>query len=154
MALRTLAWESEIAFSVADDATLVDALPALQHLSAKSPEIFPVLAQMDLPNLTHVGLACDITLCSPFLQRHGGKLVELVICNPTVGDASVFALCPNIMRLTLEVKYDYACWASSHVPPFKFSSCNLQFSPKHQCQALFACYLQWWASSVVTGMHL
>ncbi|KAJ7483996.1 hypothetical protein B0H11DRAFT_2019845 [Mycena galericulata] len=129
VALQALTWDSDITFSAAGGGldALAGALPELTRLEAKSPEILPLLAQMNLPKLTQASISCNMTGCAPFLQKHGSKLTKLTTPNPTVEGTSVFALCPLLTSYTLELENEY------RIPPdrLEFASCDMRFPTKH-----------------------
>ncbi|KAJ7264765.1 hypothetical protein C8J57DRAFT_1623701 [Mycena rebaudengoi] len=125
--LRYLTWESNIEFSAAVLDSVSDALPNLEALQMISCSLFPVLAKFKLPNIYRVVLPPQVTNCVPFFLRHGSKITDVAMHLPTIDTTSIFALCPNMTHLTLNLTDE----DSNYLPSFALDTCDMSYSAIH-----------------------
>ncbi|KAJ7277858.1 hypothetical protein C8J57DRAFT_1579516 [Mycena rebaudengoi] len=125
--LRYLTWESNIEFSAAVLDSVSDALPSLEALQVISCSLFPVLAKFKLPNIYRVILPPQVTNCIPFFLRHGSKITDVAMHLLTIDTTSIFALCPNMTHLTLNLTDE----DSNYLPSFALDMCDMSYSAIH-----------------------
>ncbi|KAJ7160022.1 hypothetical protein C8R43DRAFT_1177631 [Mycena crocata] len=121
-ALRSLTWSCKYprktvrpTFNVADEVSMVAALPALKSIRITSPEIVSVLAQMTLPSLQCVTFNVHDASVATFLDAHGTKIQQLDVCRGTISGQSCLKLCPAMTTFSCRVDaadgYDIGCSA-------------------------------------------
>ncbi|KAJ7659804.1 hypothetical protein DFH06DRAFT_1194822 [Mycena polygramma] len=125
--LQKFTWKSrspldKMTFRAVDDISAA-ALPALEFLDIRTPQVLSVFAKMKLPSLKRLALendsgsARDNDWDSALLRAHGAKIQHLVVGNTTIDEKSVFLLCPSMATLSWKPKcknweeYNLGCGA-------------------------------------------
>ncbi|KAJ7037369.1 hypothetical protein C8F04DRAFT_409890 [Mycena alexandri] len=99
-ALRSMEWKSLVEFNL--EPTPVLAPGALANLECISlvdyhPSFLDVLAAAELPALRRLFFHTNVARSAErFLERHGGKLRELMIVTVDAGDVNVLNACPDL----------------------------------------------------------
>ncbi|KAJ7144548.1 hypothetical protein C8R44DRAFT_725474 [Mycena epipterygia] len=95
-------WKADVHFSDPGENILRTALPSLEFLeSKKGSALYPVLMQMELPNLLRIDIGYSDDAVSHLLAKHGAKIRELKVRTNEVN--RVVALCPNMVTLRMDV---------------------------------------------------